>query len=97
MGRLTRLTIEAKYDLFVITDGDIRVRPDYLRVVAAPFQDKKVGAATCLYVSTEETNLTQELQSIGMISDFFAGIMVAWNLDGIKFTFGQTIATIARS
>ena len=28
-----------------------------------------------------------------MISDFFAGIMVAWNLDGIKFTFGQTIAT----
>jgi ceramide glucosyltransferase len=93
VGRLTRLTAEAKYDLFVITDGDIRVKPDYLRAVAAPFRDSKVGAATCLYVSTEEKNLTQELQSIGMISDFFAGIMVAWNLDGIKFTFGQTIAT----
>src|SRR5208282_1079274 len=29
VGRLTRLTTEAKYDLFVITDGDVRVRPDY--------------------------------------------------------------------
>jgi ceramide glucosyltransferase len=93
VARLVRLVNEAKYDLFVITDGDIRVRPDYLRTVAAPFRDPKVGAATCLYVSTEEKNLTQQLQSIGMISDFFAGIMVAWNLDGIKFTFGQTIAT----
>ena len=36
VGRLTRLTAEAKYDLFVITDGDIRVKPDYLRAVAAP-------------------------------------------------------------
>src|SRR5579863_3850704 len=93
VGRLTRLTAEAKYDLFVITDGDVRVRPDYLRAVVAPFRDPKVGAATCLYVSTEEINFVQELQSIGMISDFFAPVMVAWQLDDLKFTFGQTIVT----
>src|SRR5271156_1492692 len=29
VARLTRLTREAKYDLFVITDGDVRVKPDY--------------------------------------------------------------------
>jgi ceramide glucosyltransferase len=97
VARLVRLTNEAKYDLFVITDGDIRVGADYLRTVASPFRDPHVGAATCLYVSTKETNLTQELQSIGMISDFFAGIMVAWKLDGIKFTFGQTIVTRRKS
>jgi len=93
VARLVRLTAEAKYDIFVITDGDVRVGPEYLRTVVSPLRDPKVGAATCLYVSTKETNLVEELQSIGMISDFFASTMVAWNLDGIKFTFGQTIVT----
>jgi ceramide glucosyltransferase len=97
VARLVRLVSEARYDLFVITDGDIRVRPDYLRSVVAPFRDPKVGAATCLYVSTRETTLVQELQSIGMISDFFAGIMVAWLLDGVKFTFGQTIVATRKA
>jgi ceramide glucosyltransferase len=96
-GRLTRLTREAKYDLFVITDGDVRVRPDYLRTVASPFRDPKVGAATCLYVSTKEVNLVQELQSIGMISDFFAPVMIAWLFDDLKITFGQSILTTRKA
>ena len=28
-----------------------------------------------------------------MMSDFYPGILVAWQLDGVKFGFGQTIAT----
>lgn len=91
VARLVRLVAEARHDLFVITDGDIRVQPDYLRTVVAPFQDPQVGGGTCLYLSTHERNLVQEIQTIGMVSDFFAGIMVAWKLDGVKFTFGQTI------
>lgn len=97
VARLVRLTNEAKYDLFVITDGDIRVGPEYLRTIVSPFRDDKVGAATCLYVSTKETTLVQEIQSIGMMSDFFANVMIAWKLDGIKFAFGQTIVTRRRS
>lgn len=97
VARLVRLTTEAKYDLFVITDGDVRVRPDYLRNVAAPFRDPKVGAATCLYVSTQEKSFLEELQSISMISDFFAGIIVAWQLDGVKFTLSQSILTTRKN
>ena len=93
VGRLTRLVSEAKYDVLSITDGDIRVGPDYLRAVAHAFRDPRVGGATTLYASTEETSFVQELQSIGMISDFFAGILVAWQLDGVKFMFGQSILT----
>jgi ceramide glucosyltransferase len=93
VARLVRLTREAQHDLFVISDGDVRVRPDYLRTVTAPFRDPHVGAATCLYVATKETSWVQDLQSIGMMSDFFASVMVAWRLDGVKFTLGQTIVT----
>lgn len=93
VARLVRLTNEAKYDLFVITDSDVRVRPKYLRAVVAPFRDERVGAATCLYVSAKERTLAERLQSIGMTSDFFGSVMVAWKLDGVTFTFGQTIVT----
>jgi ceramide glucosyltransferase len=46
-----------------------------------------------LYSSVDDTTMTQKLQSIGMISDFFPSVMVAWLLDGVKFAFGQTIVT----
>lgn len=96
VARLVRLVAEAKNELVVITDGDVRVQPDYLRTVAATMQDPKVGGATCLYASTKENGLVQELQSVGMLSDFFAGLLVAWQLDGIKFMLGQSIITYKR-
>jgi ceramide glucosyltransferase len=77
----------------VISDSDVQVRPDYLRKVVAPLADSKVGAVTCFYVAAEDKNLTDNLQSIGMFSDFYVGIMVARQLDGVKFALGPTIAT----
>ncbi len=97
VARLVRLTNEAKYDLFVITDSDVRVRQDYLRTVVAPFRDERVGAATCLYASAHVRSLAERLQSIGMTSDFFASVMVACKLDGVNFTFGQTIVTTRKA
>jgi ceramide glucosyltransferase len=97
VARLVRLVAEAQYDLLVITDGDVRVQPDYLRTVVAPFRDPQVGGATCLYVAAKEMTFVERLNSIGMSSDFFAGIMVAWKLDGVKFTFGQTIVATRKN
>jgi ceramide glucosyltransferase len=42
-NNLCRLVNEAKYDLLVINDSDVRVEKDYLRDVVAPFADPKVG------------------------------------------------------
>lgn len=91
--KLARLVSEAENEVLVMNDSDVRVRPDYLRSVVAPLRDAKVGAVTCLYVSTQEHTFIQKLQSIGMFCDFYPGIMVAWKLDGVKFAFGQTIVT----
>ncbi len=91
--KLARLVAEAQNEVLVINDSDVRVRPDYFRSVVAPLRNPKVGAVTCLYVSTHEHTFLQKLQSIGMFCDFYPGIMVAWQLDGVKFAFGQTIVT----
>jgi ceramide glucosyltransferase len=37
--------------------------------------------------------MVDNLQSIGMVSDFYAGLLVAKQLDGVKFALGPTIAT----
>ena len=93
VAKLERLVREAEHEIVVISDSDVRARPDYLRTVVAPLADSKVGAVTCFYVSTEEKSLAQKLQTIGMVSDFYAGILVARQLDGVKFALGPTIAT----
>lgn len=93
VARLTRLVNEAQHEVVVINDADVRVAPDYFRTVVAPLSDPNVGGTTCFYASIHEKTLPEKLQSIGMISDFFLGILVAWRLDGVKFALGQTIAT----
>jgi ceramide glucosyltransferase len=91
--KLARLVSEAQHEVVVISDSDVRVRPDYLRTVVAPLADPKVGAVTCFYVPIEDKTLTDSLQTMGMFSDFYAGILVARQLDGVKFALGPTIAT----
>jgi ceramide glucosyltransferase len=92
-AKLSRLVSEAKYEHVVISDSDVRVRPDYLREVIAPMRDPKVGATTCIYRPTEISTFTDRIQTIGMMSDFYAGCLVDWQLEGIKFALGPTIAT----
>jgi ceramide glucosyltransferase len=93
VAKLARLVAEARHEIVVISDSDVRVGPDYLRTMTAPLRDSKIGAVTCFYVHADHHSFVDRLQTAGMISDFYAGILVAWQLDGIKFALGPSIAT----
>ena len=88
VAKLARLAKEARYETLVINDSDVRAEPGYLRTVVAPLADPTVGAVTCFYAPTDEKTLVQKLQTVGMYSDFYPGIVVAWQLDGVKFALG---------
>src|SRR5712691_9303038 len=49
VNSLCRLVKEAKHNLMVMTDSDVRVERDYLREVVAPFADEAVGGVTSFY------------------------------------------------
>lgn len=93
VAKLARLVAEASHEVLVINDSDVRVEPDYLRTVVAPLQRPEVGAVTCFYSSLRDTTLAGNLHTIGMLSDFYAGLLVARELDGVKFAIGKTIVT----
>jgi ceramide glucosyltransferase len=97
VAKLARLVSEAKHEVVVISDSDVRVRPDYLRTITARLADPQVGAVTCFYVPSSDPTLAKtfadQVQNVGMMSDFYASILVAWQLDGVKFALGPTIAT----
>ncbi len=93
VAKLARLTAEAEHEHLVINDSDVRVRPDYLRTLVAPLADPEVGAVTCFYLQSGDAAFTQHLQTISMVSEFYAGILTDWKLEGVKFTLGPTIAT----
>ncbi len=93
VSKLARLAKEAQHDVLVLTDGDVRVGPNYLREVVAPLANRKTGAVTSFYRAIAEQNLWAELEAIGASSDFFAGVLMAGWTEGVKFALGASIAT----
>ncbi len=93
VNKLARLAREAQNEVLVLTDGDVRVGPRFLREVVAPLTDRKVGAVTCFYRGIAEKNLGAEIEAVGASSDFFAGVVMAEWMEGITFALGASIAT----
>ena len=95
--KLCRMSREARHSILVISDSDIRVEPDYLRAVVSPFRNPKVGAVTCMYHMQPEAKLVSEIEAIGLTSDFLAGVIVARQLEGVKFALGATMAVTTQA
>jgi len=92
VNKLCRLAQEARYDLLVISDSDVRVEPDYLRQVAAPFRDPQVGGVTALFRGNVEGGVLSQLDALGAGEDF-SGTLIARRFEGMKFLLGSTMAT----
>jgi len=94
VNSLCRLVREAKYDLVVMSDSDVRVQPDYLKEVITPFADPKVGAVTALYRTVGGRGFAASLDALGMCMDSAPAALVARKLEGkMQFAFGWTMAT----
>jgi ceramide glucosyltransferase len=93
VSNLVQMVREARHEYLIVNDSDIRVEPDYLRRVLAPLIDPKVGLVTCLYRGIANATLGSRLESLGISTDFAAGVLVAQTVEsGIRFGLGSTLA-----
>lgn len=92
VSNLAHMVAQARFDFLIVNDSDIKVAPDYLRRVMAPFADPRVGMVTCLYRGIAGRTLGSRLESLGIATDFSAGVLAARVLQGVKFGLGSTLA-----
>src|SRR5882672_1993982 len=93
VNNLALMAREASHEIVVIADGDVRVGPDYLRNVVAPFADNMTGAVTSLYRGIVQPNVFAEIEALGAATDFAAGVLVAERREGLNFALGASIVT----
>lgn len=93
VNKLVRMAREASHGVLVLTDGDVRVGPNFLREVVAPLAKPGVGAVTCFYRGVAQRNFWAELEALGTATDFAPSVLIANWLEGVRFGLGAAIAT----
>jgi ceramide glucosyltransferase len=96
---LEKLDAEAKSDLFITSDADVRVRPNYLRAMVQTLKDPKVGLASCVYIGTahEDAGFSSRLDAVGKSVEMTSGVLVADMIEGTRFALGATMAVRRKS
>ncbi len=87
---LAKLAREARHSLLLISDSDIQVDRSHLERMVEPFQDPRVGVATCLYRSSADA-FWGRIDALALSTEFVPGALVARRLEGMTFAMGAGI------
>jgi ceramide glucosyltransferase len=89
---LNRMVREARYDVLVMSDSDVRVTPSLLSHLAQEFQDERIGLISCPYRAVPGKSVWSRLEAIGMNTELLGGVLVARLIEGMRFALGCTVA-----
>ena len=98
VSTLIQLATHARHPYLLINDSDITVSPRYLERVMAPFapsasSPKQVGLVTALYRGRAHGTLPSRLESLGIATDFQAGVLLSKMIEGgLHYGLGSTLA-----
>ena len=93
VNKLCRMAREARHEILLVSDSDVRVEPEFLREVVAPFANPQVGGVTCLYKGLTDGSFGSQMEALGNSADFAPGVLVAWLMGGLDFMLGAVMVT----
>jgi ceramide glucosyltransferase len=91
VANLLNMMPHAKHHVLVLSDSDIGVEPDYLRVVIATLQ-QGAGAVSCCYVGKPLTNVWSRLSAMGIDYQFLPSVLFGTAVGLAAPCLGSTIA-----
>src|ERR1700732_257939 len=94
VNKLCSMVRDARNDIVIVSDSDVRVDPGFLRAVVKPFSDPKVGGVTCLYRGLTDGGFAADLEALGNSADFAPGVLVARYFGGLDFMLGAKSALL---
>ncbi len=101
VSTLVQMVPHARYDYLLINDSDIAVSPRYLERVMAHFSPQagatkaipETGLVTALYRGRAQRTLPSRFESIGIATDFQAGVLLSRLIEGgLHYGLGSTLA-----
>ena len=97
ISNLINMLQHARYDILVVSDSDIRVTPDYLRVVVSELSRRGIGLVTCLYRGIPIAGLWPNLAAAAINQHFLPSVLVGLKLGLAYPCFGSTLALRAET
>lgn len=82
----------ARHDILVISDSDVRLRPDYLKAIVAPLADPEVGCVCTLYKATCAETWFEKLELLTLNADYIPNLVFAHITGAAKFCLGASVA-----
>ena len=91
VANLRHMMRHACHGILVLSDADIRVRPDYLKTMVRPLADPATGLTTCLYRGAGHFGLPSVLESLFINTDFIPMVITAQLVEPFRYAFGASI------
>jgi ceramide glucosyltransferase len=82
----------ARHDVMVVSDADVRLRPDYLKTIVAPLADPAVGCATTFYKAYGARRWYEALEQLFINADWVPNLVFAHVTGASPFVLGASNA-----
>lgn len=92
VSQLATLVSEARHEILVISDSNVRVEPGYLAEIAARLEDPEVGLVTHLIAGVGERSGGALLESLHLAGGVATGIAAAKRIAGRDVVMGKSMA-----
>ena len=88
---LEKLAAQARYDLLLVNDSDIRVGSGYFRRIVRDLSRDGVGLVSCLYRAKPGGTFPSLIEALWISAEYQGQVLLGRSLQGMRFALGATM------